>query len=1152
MSIHHSFIYIFFTLCNILSLEAVANEVESVCVCDPVGDSLALVALYDATGGENWTNVWDLEQAMDTWYGVTVNENGCVICLDLNDNWADCSRGGSIIGNNLVGTIPTALGHLTDLQFLYLMGNQLSGNIPTELGSLSNLEVLELGFNNLDGIIPASLGNLSNLKTLHLTSNNLEGEIPNTLGNLSNLERLYLSSNQLTGNIPSELGNLSNLIDFYLHHNQLTGSIPSELGNLTSLVQFRVQSNQLSGTIPPELGNFPNLQTLRLDRNNLTGSIPPELEHLENAININFSYNQLSGEIPAKIMNITKLYIIDFSYNQLSGTIPSEIENLFQLKYLHLEHNLLSGPIPTSFGNLLTLEYLYLQHNQISGPIPASLGNLPTIYWLYLHDNQFSGHIPASLGNLNTVNRLYLHNNQLEGCFPTTLHPFCDLGFSTDLNVPGYNFTNNPNLFHQGDFAAFCENLPNVCCLSIAIIEQSGPTCEDLGSVLLSFVNVSNGIYNIDYEGGSFENIEVIDGQATLHFTEAGTYNNLSITIDDCTSTENPTAVIDPISTTILSLNEINHPETCDAIGSVDFNVEGYIGELYTLDYSWRDGEPSGGPDFRAISNIPAGSHFIAVIGDCHFFTDTLFLTVAPFCTDVWPGDADNSGQVNFVDALSVILKNEKTGPVRPNASETWEAQLAADWEDLSPDGVDAKHADGDGDGVVNPLEDLGVVAQNYLKTISDSPNPPDQLFLLQDYVLMAERSDIQQLDGTTTVTFDLKLKNNTAEILEVAGLGFLATYQNGANPRLESTESGLGIEGDDLITFSHILNNDRMDGAIGRTDTQNVIIPAFEDLLITKFIIDEDIVTLDVEDPANNSISLNFKEILIVNNKGDQFHLGGSTASSHTGQQDDGEPFTNPLSIALSATHAINCPEAATASISPAGGVPPYQYLWEDGQTTASVSQLDPGTYYATVSDATQEEIAGLIMIDGTTSCSLPLALENLNFQATAQTNHILLTWTLNHQINTAQFDIERSIDGYNFNTIARKTTNEQTYPTAEFEDHDVQPKQIYYYRLNMLVQGQSEYSTVVEVTAPSISSPSFHFFPNPVTNKLTIANKQALSKPTEIVVFNAFGQKVQQSVFYQPLSLFILDFEAFSSGLYFISVQTDGEAFGFKVWKE
>lgn len=37
---------------------------------------MALVSLYNATAGTSWTNTWDLNQPMNTWYGVTLDGNG--------------------------------------------------------------------------------------------------------------------------------------------------------------------------------------------------------------------------------------------------------------------------------------------------------------------------------------------------------------------------------------------------------------------------------------------------------------------------------------------------------------------------------------------------------------------------------------------------------------------------------------------------------------------------------------------------------------------------------------------------------------------------------------------------------------------------------------------------------------------------------------------------------------------------------------------------------------------------------------------------------------------------------------------------------------------------------------------------------------------
>ena len=191
------------------------------------GDRAALVELYNATGGPQWTNNenWLSNKPLGAWYGVATNSEGRVTELEL----------GFPNGNNLTGPIPPELGNLSSLEILDLGVNQLSAPIPPELGKLSGLEILRLGGNQLTGTIPPELGNLSNLESVNLIVNQLTGTIPAELGNLSNLESLLLMGNQLTGTIPAELGNLSNLETLGIWGNQLTGPIPQELGKLSNL-----------------------------------------------------------------------------------------------------------------------------------------------------------------------------------------------------------------------------------------------------------------------------------------------------------------------------------------------------------------------------------------------------------------------------------------------------------------------------------------------------------------------------------------------------------------------------------------------------------------------------------------------------------------------------------------------------------------------------------------------------------------------------------------------------------------------------------------------------------------------------------------------------------------------------------------------------
>lgn len=153
---------------------------------DSERDRAALVALYDAAGGDDWkdrTN-WLSDEPLGTWYGVRT-AGGRVVYLDL------CGPG----GNNLRGSMPAELGNLTALEELRLSNNFLTGPIPAELGRLTDLEVLRLSNNALSGPVPAELADLAALEELRLHQNRLTGDLPPDLRDLANLKRLRIEDN---------------------------------------------------------------------------------------------------------------------------------------------------------------------------------------------------------------------------------------------------------------------------------------------------------------------------------------------------------------------------------------------------------------------------------------------------------------------------------------------------------------------------------------------------------------------------------------------------------------------------------------------------------------------------------------------------------------------------------------------------------------------------------------------------------------------------------------------------------------------------------------------------------------------------------------------------------------------------------------------
>ena len=125
---------------------------------DIATDKAALVALYNATEGANWTTNtnWSSEESLSSWHGVTTNSDGRVTALALNDNGLD-------------GTLPTALGDLSELEQLDLQDNDLSGALPSELANLTNLTSLLLTESRaLTGPLPDGLRELSDLETVSI------------------------------------------------------------------------------------------------------------------------------------------------------------------------------------------------------------------------------------------------------------------------------------------------------------------------------------------------------------------------------------------------------------------------------------------------------------------------------------------------------------------------------------------------------------------------------------------------------------------------------------------------------------------------------------------------------------------------------------------------------------------------------------------------------------------------------------------------------------------------------------------------------------------------------------------------------------------------------------------------------------------------
>lgn len=257
------------------------DNIDEAIICpnntDRVSQRYVAAALYYSMGGNEWFNcraVVDGGECVNVQGNVT--EKAPIRFLSPAN---ECTWFGLGCGNN----VSTSLSpdDSFDIKVIQLPDNNLRGPLATEIFSLQKLEVLTMDSNKrINGTLPAAIGDLTELKIIDLDDNDLSGTIPEELWQLSKMQVLDINTNNFVGTISTAIANLSSLNVLQLEVNQFTGSVPtSALLNLNALGKSFVHSfpcfTLLSAlTVAPTY--FPPLTVaLTMNNNSLTGNVVP-------------------------------------------------------------------------------------------------------------------------------------------------------------------------------------------------------------------------------------------------------------------------------------------------------------------------------------------------------------------------------------------------------------------------------------------------------------------------------------------------------------------------------------------------------------------------------------------------------------------------------------------------------------------------------------------------------------------------------------------------------------------------------------------------------------------------------------------------------------------------------------------------------------
>ncbi|MBQ0043897.1 MAG: hypothetical protein KBT05_02635 [Bacteroidales bacterium] len=262
-------------------------------------DSLALVAMYNASNGAKWAkDNWDLTKPINEWPKVTVNEAGRVTKINL-------------------GTKTITEG---------------AWEIPAEIGTLTELTELVLGTNMVTGEFPEFLYELKNIVKLNLPTNTISGSFSSKIANWTKLDEFSLLNNvDFGGAIPAEIGECESLRLLNLNGTSVSGAIPVELAKCQKLQFFMCFKTKLSGELPDIWDKFPDLRTIQLYQcEGLTGNLPESLGRLKSTfttVSLQMYGCNFTGNIPESFSELPAgAKQLRLQGNKLSGVIPAAVQ----------------------------------------------------------------------------------------------------------------------------------------------------------------------------------------------------------------------------------------------------------------------------------------------------------------------------------------------------------------------------------------------------------------------------------------------------------------------------------------------------------------------------------------------------------------------------------------------------------------------------------------------------------------------------------------------------------------------------------------------------------------------------------------------------------------------------------------------------------
>jgi len=173
-------------------------------------------------------------------------------------------------------------------------------------------------------------------------------------------------------------------------------------------------------------------------------------------------------------------------------------------------------------------------------------------------------------------------------------------------------------------------------------------------------------------------------------------------------------------------------------------------------------------------------------------------------------------------------------------------------------------------------------------------------------------------------------------------------------------------------------------------------------------------------------------------------------------------------------------------------------------------------------------------------------LPLEFLEFKGKLEQADAILNWKTGNEINTAEFIVERSVDGTNYtavgNVISANAPGIHNYSFADRNIIDLGVGMVYYRLKQIDIGNRYSYSKVITIAIVAAGNIDINLYPNPAASKINLTINTPRKEKIDYRIFDNAGRIVKRETnqVVAGTNLLSIDINKLPAGVYHINLKS------------